>query len=382
MRVLVLVDHPSDLEAGPDLTIFDQLQDVTPQRDVSQLISRLDPQRVETQRCTVYGPGTEAIPSLRARARYEVFAWRRLVRLLREGNFDLVHALSPAARLCAGIVGRLTDIPSLATFYRVDSLMQKSRGGRTAAAQSLLNWLTLWAMRKTLNRVIAISELVRRDLWRLGFAESQIEVSYPGFDLSPLDRPVPPRSDLGLPDGPLVTMVANFDQTQAHTVFLDSLVRLHINVPTVQAAIIGHGSATDRLRLNQQIHKRNIIPPILMPENINMRDVIASSQVVVIHPFVECLPLVVIEAGAAGKPVVSSRVAGVTELLEPDSTGLLVTPGDSRDLTIQIGRLLQQPNYMRDMGLRAQRRIHERFSAEIQSHRMIVLYEETIYSTR
>ena len=382
MRVLVLVDHSADLEIRPDLTIFDYMADVTSQHDIKSLFPFLDPRRVQTQLCTIYGSDTDASISLKARSRFEVLAWRRLARFLREGNFDLVHALGPTAIYYAGIVGRMTGTPSVATFYRVDSPLKKTRQDYSSMAQSMRSWLNFWVMRKTLNKGVAISELVRRDLWRSGFAEDKIELNYPGFDLPDPERILPSRSDLGLPDGPLVTMVTHFDETQSHAVFLDSLVHLHVNVPTVQVAIIGKGSAPERLRLNQQIHKRNIIPPTLVSDGVNVRDVIASSQVVVIHPFTECIPLVLIEAGAAGKPVVASRVPGVSEIVEQDVSGLLITPGDSRDMTIQIGRLLQQPKYMHDIGIRAQRRISERFALETQAHRMMIIYEETIYSTR
>ena len=177
-------------------------------------------------------------------------------------------------------------------------------------------------------------------------------------------------------------MTGRFDDGQSQAVFLDSLARLQANIPSVHTAIVGKGSPAERLRLSQQIHRRSIIPPVLTPESTSVHDVIADSQVIVIHPFTECIPLVLIEAGALAKPVVSSRVPGVTEVIEQDVTGLLITPGDSRDLTVQIGRLLQQPHYMRDIGLRAQRRIRDRFSLESQSIRTIVMYEETIYSTR
>jgi glycosyltransferase involved in cell wall biosynthesis len=114
----------------------------------------------------------------------------------------------------------------------------------------------------------------------------------------------------------------------------------------------------------------------------DVRKIITASDAVLVHPRREGLPRAVIEAGAAGKPVVASRVAGITEVIEHSQNGQLVTYDDYRDFSVQIGRVLSQPNFAHALGEAARQRIEQRFSLDIQREKMTDLYESTVYSSR
>src|SRR5207247_8010716 len=98
----------------------------------------------------------------------------------------------------------------------------------------------------------------------------------------------------------------------------------------------------------------------------DMRAVIRASDAIIVHPRRDGVPRAVIEAAAESKPVVSSRVPGVIEIVETNITGFLVTPGDSRDFAIQIGRLLTQPDAAAHLGAGARRRAQQRYSLTAQ----------------
>jgi glycosyltransferase involved in cell wall biosynthesis len=76
------------------------------------------------------------------------------------------------------------------------------------------------------------------------------------------------------------------------------------------------------------------------------------------------LPTVIMEAMAAGLPVISTPLAGIPEMVEPGVTGELVPERDSAALATAIERLLDDPGRMRQLGARGREIVREKFSIE------------------
>jgi glycosyltransferase involved in cell wall biosynthesis len=90
----------------------------------------------------------------------------------------------------------------------------------------------------------------------------------------------------------------------------------------------------------------------------------------------EGLPIVLLEAMAAGVPVVATPVGGVPELVSDGETGLLVPPGDAEALAAAIGRLLAEPETARRLAANARARVEERFSERVMGERVLAVYED------
>ncbi len=78
----------------------------------------------------------------------------------------------------------------------------------------------------------------------------------------------------------------------------------------------------------------------------------------------ECLPLSVLEAMAAGVPLVVTNVGGNSEIIDDAHSGYIVPPANSDALAEKIIALLSQSDLARAMGLRARKTISERFSMD------------------
>lgn len=91
--------------------------------------------------------------------------------------------------------------------------------------------------------------------------------------------------------------------------------------------------------------------------------VIATADLVVMPSLSEGLPLVALEAGALGRPVVASSVGGLVEVIEDGITGRLVPPGDYHALAAAIGEVLSDPSLAARMGAAARKRVEERYDA-------------------
>jgi glycosyltransferase involved in cell wall biosynthesis len=101
---------------------------------------------------------------------------------------------------------------------------------------------------------------------------------------------------------------------------------------------------------------------------------LAAADVLVLSSDTEGLPGVVLEAGAAGLPVVATRVGGVTECVADGETGLLVEPGDADALHAALHSLLADPPAARRQGETGRRRVEESFCLDRVAERYAELY--------
>ncbi|MDL5159005.1 oligosaccharide flippase family protein [Actinomycetospora termitidis] len=113
-------------------------------------------------------------------------------------------------------------------------------------------------------------------------------------------------------------------------------------------------------------------PPERVPE------LLARSAVLVLPSWAEGQPMAVLEAMAAGLPVVASTAGGLAELVEDGRTGLLVPPGDTEALRDALTALLADPTRRATMGAAGRARVAERHDPESVAHRLAALYREIV----
>ena len=103
---------------------------------------------------------------------------------------------------------------------------------------------------------------------------------------------------------------------------------------------------------------------------------LASAHCALLASDYEGCPLVVLEAMAAGVPVVATAVGGVPELIDDGRTGILVEANSGGALAAGIARMLSAPETARELGDLARRRARELFSSERMVHDLLTLYDE------
>ncbi len=104
----------------------------------------------------------------------------------------------------------------------------------------------------------------------------------------------------------------------------------------------------------------------------------ALSDLVVMPSRVEPLGNVAIEAGAAGRPVIASRVGGIPEIVVDRETGLLIEPGDYEAIADATCELLDSPDLRKRLGTAAAQRIRSDFTLKRQLEQLEAVYEEAI----
>lgn len=226
------------------------------------------------------------------------------------------------------------------------------------------------AIERTLARitdcVITLGEAQRREILDFGIGTPERSVAVPlGLDLQPLVE-LPRRTgalqrELGLPPETLLCgIIARLVPIKAHDVFVHACVKAARSNPNLHFAIVGDGELRGQVEKHVAEHElTNRIHFLGWRRELN--PVYSDLDIVVLSSNNEGLPTTLIEAQAAGIPVVSTAVGSTAEILEDGVTGHLVAIGDHEALGARIAELAADPARASAMGALGRKRVLERF---------------------
>jgi glycosyltransferase involved in cell wall biosynthesis len=154
---------------------------------------------------------------------------------------------------------------------------------------------------------------------------------------------------------------------------LDAMPRLLQEHPRLRYLIVGDGD--HRGSLEEHAKRRGVTTAVeFLGHRSDVAEVLAAGDVFVLPSHTEALPTVIIEAMAAGLPVVATDVGGTGELVATGSSGVLVPPRSPDRLAEAIDRLLRSPRQTAAMSVAGRRLAADRFSIERQAGRLAAEY--------
>jgi glycosyltransferase involved in cell wall biosynthesis len=185
------------------------------------------------------------------------------------------------------------------------------------------------------------------------------------------------RGELGLAAAtPLVGMIACLKPQKAPLDFAKVAARVRSTHPQTHFFLAGDGmlrpemeAEITRLGLGDRFH--------LLGWRRDVRALLGAADVLVLTSLWEGLPRVVLQAMAAAKPVVATRVDGTPEAIDEGRSGFLLEPHDVEGVAERIGRLLADPSLAREMGEAGRRRVED-FSVPTMLGKLDALYEQLL----
>ena len=309
---------------------------------------------------------------------HDILTLWALVRLFRREGPALVHTHTSKA----GVLGRIA-----ARFVRVPAVVHTPHGhvfyGHFGQFTS---WLFL-QVERTLSwctdRIIALTESERKDhLDRLVGAADQFAVVPSGIDLNRFGqarvngRRVPEW--FGCPSGAVVVgSVGWLTDVKGHRFLLEAAKQVTQAHPDLHIVIVGSGDQHDALR--QQAKQLGLEASVHLLGHRDDIDVcLAGFDVFVLPSANEGMGRALIEAMAAGLPVVATKVGGIPALIDHEVNGLLVPSADAHALAEALRGLLDQPDMARRLGEVARQSVGARFGASYMVRAIETLYEETL----
>ena len=308
---------------------------------------------------------------------------KRIDELLRSGEFDLVHAHSPA--LCGLAAARTARARQLPFVYEVRSFWEESPNGE-ARRQGLAMRYRLARMLENnviarADAIVCIAQSMQQELISRGASAEKVFHVPNGVDPSrfaPRERDAALACELGVEDIPTLGFLGTLFPWEGVTWLVHAAAVLRAQGTRFKLLIAGAGEEEDAIR--HAIQREDASGFVSYLGQIPHQDVERYYSVmdVLVYPRLRMrltdlvTPLKPLEAMALGKAILGSDVGGIRELLVPGECGLLFGAGNVDDFCIQAARLLEDEGLRRTFGERA-RRVAVK---EKRWDRMAVRYEQ------
>lgn len=320
---------------------------------ILELASKIDRSRYDVTVCSLKTGGCLAdelrargvrVVSLDGAGKFDVRVLYRLWRLLRIERPDVIQAFLFWANTAARLLGRISKgFPVISSYH--DEVVSDGWLVRT------IDRLTLgWS-----HTVVCCSEAVRRSvLARMGGDPSRFRIIPFGLDVRRFSTgEIAARRELGLNEGDPVlgTVCRLVEPKKGLSVLLRALaeIRRREGTPLCQLLIVGDGPARRMLRdLSERLGVAAWVK--FAGSRRDIPRVLPLLDAFVMPSLYEGFGIAILEAMAAGKPVVATSVGGIPEFVKDGETGLLVKPGDAVALAEAMTKLLRDPDLARRMG--------------------------------
>jgi len=357
----------SDIVGGAEEAALHLLAALDPARWRPVLFHHADPGVTAfVERATRLGVATRAVPRpVDGRAWKQVLHFRGALRAERPAVFH-AHLSWPLACKYGVLAAWLARVPAIVAtaqlyidFYQVPTGQRDQR-------------LLMSAMR----RVIAVSDEVReRYRLTLNVPAEKLVVVRNGIPIPPV-RPRDPalRAELlrGRPDFVVLTP-ARFHEQKGHAYLLEAAAL----VPDATFVLAGEGEL--RPAMEQRARDLGVMDRcVFLGQRPDVPELLAAADLFVLPSLFEGLPLSVLEAMAAERPVVATAIGGTDEAVVDGVTGVLVPPRDPAALAAAIHRLRSDPALSSRLARAARARVEAEFSAEAMARGIMQVYDALV----
>lgn len=287
---------------------------------------------------------------------------------------DVLHAHDRRSALWMRALGRILCIGSLIeTIHGLpEPYLDPRTWGRRPSWRARIAYECVDAtLCRRCDAIIVPSQAVARTLReRLG---------YPGKRMTVIPNGVGP-SEARPPTGEaLIGALALLGPIKGLDIFLGAAAQVSRTHPEVRFAIFGEGPEGPKLRALAR--ELGLGDRLTMPGHVRREEAFARLGMLVVSSWNESSPMGLLEAMAAGVPVVATSVGGIPEIAV-EGTAQLVPPGDPEALARAIKGLLEDPSRRERQVAAARARVADRYTASINAEAILSLYGDTLAARR
>jgi len=299
----------------------------------------------------------------------------RILRYLRTHQPAILHTQLEFSDILGTLAAKILGIPCVSTLHTLDIF-----GDNQSATWRLkIRWFIL---RHYCDKILAVSEKTRMhhlESGRLG--QQKLVTLYNGLDLSrfrtssELSRQQL-KQKLNLATGTkIIITVAVLREPKGIQYMLKALPKILAKMPDIHYLVVGDGDYGPHLKDLATEYKIDD-SVTFTGRRTDIPDLLSISDIFVLPTLIDALPTVLIEALAAGIPIVASNVGGIPEIIESKRNGLLIPPEDPEQLANACLKLLKDEKFARDMILTGDQIVQEKFTISVQVNNLIHIYEE------
>jgi glycosyltransferase involved in cell wall biosynthesis len=302
-----------------------------------------------------------------------------LTAFLRKNPYHIVHTHNSKAGFLGRLAAKLAGVPVIVHTVHGFAFHDQEPLWRQMLFRNLERLASRWS-----DRMIFISQpLIDWALKDHIVGEDKIAKIYSGIQLDKF-HPVKSeekdriRSKWALKkEEAVVGIVSKLWEGKGHTVLIEAFKLLKEKIKDAKLVIVGEGYLYDELF--RRVGNNGLRESVLFTGfQMDVSEIIATFDVAVLPSFFEGMGRVILEAMAMEKPVVASRVGGIPDLIDQGINGLLVRPGDARELADALERVLSDNGLAKRLGREGRKRIKHQFSADVMVRSIEELYRELL----
>ena len=204
---------------------------------------------------------------------------------------------------------------------------------------------------------------------------SKIHVIHCGVDAAFLAAPYVP-----IPAAPRLACIGRLSEQKGHLLLLEAANLLAVQGLEFKLVLVGDGPLrSDIEKQILQLGLQNHIEITGWASGDRVQQEILASRAMVLPSFAEGLPVVIMEALALNRPVISTYVAGIPELVEPGVCGWLVPPGSAEALAVAMRAVLEAPlENLEQMGKTGAERVAQQHNVALEAKKLVALFDKAI----
>ena len=300
----------------------------------------------------------------------DYFAFRKVAREARQRRIDVFHTHNSLPLFDAFAAARLTGVRGHVHTDHARNFPDKLR---YMVAEHVVSYF--------LDQIVAVSDDTKKNLVHYEkISPSRITVIPNGIDGERFTQPVDVaavRAALGVSTGPVIGLAARLTEQKGVIYLLQAVVQLREQYPGLQVLIAGSGDQEDYLkRAAAELGVANAVQFLGM--RLDMPELVRAFDVYVIPSIWEGLPMALLEAFAAGTPVVASDVGGVGKVIRHRENGSLVPARDPAALAAELAHVLAHAELRKQYRATARRTFEDSYSAEAMTRRYEAIYLEAV----
>ncbi len=274
-------------------------------------------------------------------------------KLIRRLRVDVVCTNMDKELRFGGIAAKMAGVLAIVPHRQIDYPLKNT-------------WTYHWTYAHVATGIIANSSATKKSLMKNSpwLPAGKIRVIYLGVEYFRFSSPAKKnlRKEMGISQKDfLVGFVGQLDERKGVETFVKSFCFLSEKKSHVTLLVVGEGKLKNRLMdMASQCHGRVIFAGY----RNDVDEVMKCIDVLVLPSFWEGFGIVLIEAMAAGKPVVTTRTSNMPEIVTDKKDGFLIPPGDEDSLTKVLINLIEKPELKKEMGRLGQKKVQKQFTLE------------------
>ena len=316
-------------------------------------------------------------------SRYNLSTISKLKKIIKIKDVQIVHSQGGRADFFARIAARIANVPII-----ISSMAMLVEGYDVSILKKRLyvlmdRWTERWV-----NKFIVLSEAMRRSLIeRHKIPPENIVKIYNGIEIEEYNpdlkelrnKKLESKRALGLKnDVPVIGAIGRLVWQKGFEYLIRAAPEVLKKCPEARFLIVGEGPLKNKLILTSE--KLNVADRIIFTGfRSDIKEILASIDVLAMPSLLEGLPMVLLEAMAMAKPIVATRIDGITEVLENSKTGLLVPAKNSHALAEAIVGILNDKAKANFFGQNAREATKEKFSVKKMVVQIELAYEKLLH---